>query len=173
MKARWGLLLMGLVLILPLLALLASGFGKDPHRLPSTLEGKTAMDFDLRDLDGNRVHLADLRGTPVVLNFWATWCMPCRAEHPLLVAAARATPGVKFFGVVYGDQPGAVKRYLASAGTSYPHLVDPDNGVAVDYGVAGVPESFFIDRNGVIVAKQPGPLDAGTLAMRLAQLEAP
>jgi cytochrome c biogenesis protein CcmG/thiol:disulfide interchange protein DsbE len=172
-KARVGLLLVGLALVVGLVALLGSGFGKDPHRLPSTMVGKVAPDFALVDLDGAPVQLSALRGTPVVLNFWATWCMPCKAEHPLLVAAARARPDVRFFGVVYGDQPDAVRRYLAKAGTSYPHLVDPGDGVAVDYGVAGVPESFFVDRQGVIVHKQAGPLDAATLTGLLARLETP
>lgn len=153
-----GVLLVGLALVAVLLGILASGFGNDPRAVPSVLDSQPAPTFVLSDLDGQTWELARLRGKPVVLNFWSTWCGPCKAEHPLLQQAARMYPDVQFLGVVYADEPEACRRYLAQAGTTYDHLIDPDGRIAIEYGVAGVPETFFIDRDGVIVHKHTGPL---------------
>lgn len=172
-KVNWKVLLPGLALVLPLVAILASGFGNDPHALPSMLEGRAAPTFALQDLDGAPHTLEGLRGEPVVLNFWSTWCGPCKFEHPLLLQAAGARPDIHFLGVIYSDEPGAVRRYLARAGSAFPHLVDDGNKVAIDYGVAGVPETFFIDRQGVIVYKHVGPLDPGTLQSKLTEISRP
>lgn len=161
----------GAAVVLPLLALFWVSFGNDPRALPSVLEGRPAPAFELSDLDGNPVSLAQLAGTPVVLNFWSTWCGPCKQEHPVLLQAARNNPDVKFFGVIYADDPEKAKRYLAAAGTSYPHLVDQTGHAAIAYGVAGVPETFFIDASGRIVHKQVGPVDGQLLAMLLGRMK--
>ncbi len=158
-KVNLWILLGGLALIVPLVVLLASGFGKDPHAIRSTLIGQPAPDFQLVDLDGKTWRRTDLLGTPIVLNFWSTWCLPCKQEHGLLVHTGETVHDVRFFGIVYNDQPEAVSRYLARAGTSYPHLLDPDGRTAIDFGVTGVPETFFIDREGTIVHKHTSALN--------------
>ena len=104
-QVKWPILLVGGGFVAGLVSLLYSGFGKDPHAVPSMLEGRPAVAFDLVDLNGTRVTLQSLRGTPVILNFWSTWCQPCKIEHPYFQDAARAFPGVKFFGMLYGDEP--------------------------------------------------------------------
>jgi len=157
-RVKWPILLVGLVLIVGLVMVLASGFGKNPNALPDARTGDRAPAFALGDLDGERWTLEELSGRPVVLNFWATWCGPCKLEHPLLLSAARAYPDVVFLGVVYSDEPGKARRYLDEQGSAYPHLVDPDGRVALDYGVGGVPETYFIDRSGMIVQKVAAPL---------------
>jgi cytochrome c biogenesis protein CcmG/thiol:disulfide interchange protein DsbE len=151
-------LIIGTLMIVPLIALLAVSFGNNPHAVPSVLESTPATPFTLVDLDGNTVSFDDYQGKPMVLNFWSTWCGPCKQEHPILLEAARRYPDVAFVGVIYADDPEACRRYLARAGSAYPHLIDKNGGTALDYGVAGVPESFFIDRDGVIVHKQAGPV---------------
>ena len=163
-RVNWNILAGGLVVIVPLLVILNSGFGKDPHALPSVMEGKEAPAFSLEDLDGNAVDLTALRGRPVVLNFWSTWCGPCKYEHPLLLQAARANPDVVFLGVLYQDDPTKARAYLAAEGTAYPTLVDATNRVAIDYGVTGVPETFFIHRDGSVAKKVAGPVNGPILA---------
>lgn len=157
-KVNVPILVAGLLLVVPLVALLYSGFGKNPNARPSALVGTVAKDFTLVDLDGNPVSLSDFEGEPVVLNFWSTWCGPCKYEHPLLLDAAKQVPEVHFFGVIYSDEPAKIRQYLRREGQAYPHLVDPGNRVAIDYGVTGVPETFFIDRSGTIVHKEAGQL---------------
>lgn len=170
MKLNWKVLIAGLVIIVPLIAILASGFGNDPRALPSVLEGREAPTFTLTDLDGRTWSPSDLEGRPVVLNFWATWCAPCKVEHPVLLESARTHPEVQFLGIVYGDSETNARRYLASAGSAYPSLVDPDNRTAIDFGVAGVPETFFIDRRGVIVHKHSGALTPGIMREMLQEI---
>lgn len=161
---------LGLALVVPMLVLFAASFGNDPHAVPSVLEGRAAPVFRLQDLQGRTWDLAELRGRPVVLNFWSTWCLPCRQEHGLLQEAARRWPEVQFLGVIYADEPEKCERYLATAGTSYDHLVDPGGRTSIDYGVAGVPETFFLDRDGVIVHKQVGPVSPALLSTLLPRL---
>ncbi len=155
-KVNWPILLVGGSVVLGLVLLLSSGFGKDPHAIPSMLEGRPAVDFALEDLDGNRVSLESLRGTPVILNFWSTWCQPCKIEHPYFQDAARAFPQVNFYGMLYGDEPEKARRFLKQSRSAYPTLFDPGNRIAIDYGVTGVPETFFIDREGKIAKKVSG-----------------
>lgn len=173
MKVNWKILIAGLVIVLPLVAVLASGFGNDPHALPDERTGDPAPTFALVDLDGQPWDLAALRGRPVVVNFWSTWCGPCKFEHPLLLAAAKAFPDVVFLGVIYSDETDAVRRYLQRAGAAYPHLEDPGGRLAIDYGVGGVPETFFIDRSGKIAYKQVGPLDGPTIQAQIDRIRQP
>ncbi len=170
MKVKWPILAAGVVGTLLMVALLASGFGKDPTALPDELTGDRAPTFRLVDLQGRQWALADLRGRPVLINFWSTWCGPCKLEHPMLLQAAQAYPDVQFLGVIYNDEKKAVDvqmrrppydqlmAALADSGVAYPNLEDPQGRVAIDYGVGGVPESFFIDRDGIVTYKQVGPL---------------
>jgi cytochrome c biogenesis protein CcmG/thiol:disulfide interchange protein DsbE len=165
---------LGLLIPLPIVALLVWGFGRDPHALPNMLEGRQAPDFALRDIDGNEVSLQALRGKPVVLNFWSTWCQPCKLEHPHLLATARKYGDrVAFYGVIYEDKPAPIRAYLARKGGAYPHLVDPGSRTAFAYWVAGVPETYFINHAGKIVEKVSFPVSQAFLSERLdALLEA-
>lgn len=150
-----------------LLGVLAANLGRDPHVVESPLVGRTAPAFSLTPVGGG-APLALAAGRPVVLNFWASWCMPCFEEHPVLVGAARDLGAdVQFLGIVYEDEEPRIVDFLKRQGSSYPSLRDPDSKTAIAYGVFGVPESFFIDRQGRIVAKHVGPLDTETLTRNL------
>jgi cytochrome c biogenesis protein CcmG/thiol:disulfide interchange protein DsbE len=164
-------LLVGLGVVAPLVAVLVMNLGRDPHVIGSPLVGRAAPDFALQPMGGGApVTLASLRGQPVVLNFWATWCVPCFEEHPVLVGAARRLgEKVRFVGVIYEDSEEGVTSFLARQGSSYPSLVDPGSRTAIAFGVFGVPETYFIDSEGRIAAKHVGPLDDETLALKLAQ----
>jgi cytochrome c biogenesis protein CcmG/thiol:disulfide interchange protein DsbE len=163
-------LLAGAVVILPLLGILLANLGRDPHAIDSPLVGRPAPGFALATVGaGPTVSLDGLRGRPVVLNFWATWCVPCASEHPVLVAAARGAGDAQFLGIVFDDQEAAVQAWLRRSGSAYPSLMDPGGKVAIAYGISGVPETFFVDRRGVVVAKHVGPLDPDTLRRRLAE----
>lgn len=168
---NWKVLAAGAVIVAPLIWVLASGFGHDPHAIPTTTIGATAADFSLVSLDGEPVQLSKLKGKPVVLNFWSTWCGPCVHEHPLLQAAARARPDVVFLGVLYGDEPARAREYLERAGHAYPTLVDESQRIIVDYGVAGVPETFFIAPDGVIKHKVSGAVSQAELMAALEKIQ--
>lgn len=165
-------LAVGALICVPLVWLLAEGFGRDPHALPSVMEGKPAPDFALSTMDGVPIRLAELRGRPVVLNFWASWCVPCLQEHPGVqkVASLYTRRGVVFLGVIYGDTPEAAQEFLNKHGSAYPSLIDPEQRTAIDYGVAGVPETFVITRDGQIARKFVGPVSQGDLSMTLESL---
>jgi cytochrome c biogenesis protein CcmG, thiol:disulfide interchange protein DsbE len=155
-KVNWPILLIGLSVVAVIVVVLGSGFGNDPHAIPDARTGTMAMPWKLVDLDGKEWSLEELKGRPVVLNFWSTWCGPCKQEHPLLLDAAKKSPDIVFLGVVYSDEPDKVRRYLQKVGSAYPHLIDGDGRMAIDYGVTGVPETYFIDRSGKIVHKEGG-----------------
>jgi cytochrome c biogenesis protein CcmG/thiol:disulfide interchange protein DsbE len=117
---------------------------------------------------GTPIGLAELRGQPAVVNFWATWCVPCYQEHGVLTRAARALEGrVRFVGVVYEDSEENVQRFAREQGAGYPSLLDEDGRTAIAYGIFGVPETFFLDANGNVVSKYVGPLDGERLAGEL------
>ncbi|MEO8277751.1 MAG: TlpA disulfide reductase family protein [Thermoanaerobaculia bacterium] len=158
----------GLVLVVPLLLVLASGLRHDPHEVLSPLIGRNAPAFELVDLDGRTIRLADLAGQPVVLNFWATWCPPCVEETPDLVALARRFSGrVRFVGVVYMDSAEAIRRFEGKNGAWGPNLADPEARTAIRYGVYGAPETFLIDAHGVIRDKITGAVNREALARTL------
>lgn len=163
-------LAVGLVLTLPLVGVLMAGLGRD-MTVRSPLVGRPAPAFSLRPVGGgNPIGTAELRGQPAVVNFWATWCVPCYQEHGVLTRAARTLEGrVRFVGVVYEDSEENVQRFSREQGTSYPSLVDTEGRTAIAYGIFGVPESYFLDANGTIVSKYIGPLDEQTLAAGLAK----
>ncbi len=157
------ILVVGAILTLPLVVFLGIGLTKDPFSIESPLIGKQAPVFTLVDLDGETLRLEDLKGKPVVVNFWASWCQPCKIEHPVLLAAAQRYEGrVTFLGVIYQDDPDVMRRIVARTGAYGASLVDSDSRVAIAYGVYGVPETFLIDRQGVIAEKITGPVDPNT-----------
>ncbi|HVQ30491.1 MAG TPA: TlpA disulfide reductase family protein [Vicinamibacteria bacterium] len=165
---------LGLAVVMPLLVILVLNLGRDPHAVRSPLIGRPAPAFALTPVGGGPpVTLESLRGKPVVLNFWATWCVPCFQEHPALIAAARRLGGdVQFLGVVYDDEEGKVQSFLAQRGQAYPSLMDDGARAAIAYGVAGVPETYFIDPTGKISAKYSLPLDFETIVQEVSQARA-
>ncbi len=153
-----------------LVALLAFGFTRDPRRIDSPLVGKPAADFTLELLDGGVLRLSALRGRPVVVNFWASWCYPaCWNEAPRLEAAWRRyrDRGLMMVGIVYQDSAANARDFVREHGKSYPNGLDPGGRIAIEYGVYGVPETFFIDREGIIVYKHVGEIQAETLTARI------
>ncbi len=164
-------LILGALFVVPLLAFLAVSFRYDPRAIDSPLVGQPAPTFTLADLDGTVHRLADSRGRPVVINFWATWCQPCVVEHPVLVAGARHYSGrVDFIGIVYQDQPDLIRQFIAERGSWGPALIDPGSEVAIAYGVYGAPETFFLDSEGTIVEKSTGLVTPQVLERILGQL---
>jgi len=160
----------GLTVVVPLIAVLVLNLGRDPRSIRSPLIGRPAPAFSLAPVgEGSRVGLESLRGRPLVINFWATWCVPCLEEHAALTAAARTFREVQFLGIVYEDDEATTRAFLAERGSSYPSLLDPEGRAAIAYGVFGVPETFFIDGAGRIVEKHVGPLDRGTIATLIAR----
>lgn len=149
-----------LALFLVLAGFLAVGLGLNPREVPSPLIDKPAPAFRaaLLSSPGQTLGPQDLRGKVWVLNVWASWCAPCREEHPLVVDFARR--GVApVYGLNYKDKPGAASDWLARLGNPYAaSLVDPDGRIGIDYGVYGVPETFVIDRDGIVRHKHIGPL---------------
>jgi peroxiredoxin len=124
--------------------------------------GKQAPDFVLADISGRETRLSDLKGEVVLVNFWATWCPPCREEIPSMSALNRLMAGKPFrMLAICIDQGGkdAVKAFFRESGQTIPALVDSDGSVSKLYGITGVPETFVIDRKGVIIKKFIGPLD--------------
>jgi cytochrome c biogenesis protein CcmG/thiol:disulfide interchange protein DsbE len=162
-------LLVGIIIAAALVGVLFMGLGKDPALIQSPLIGKPAPTFALRQIGTqNIVDLAQFKGKPVVVNFWATWCMPCWEEHPVLVANARILqPNVQFLGVVFQDKEDKILNFLQQRGSSYPTVVDDAGKTAIAYGVGGVPETFFVDANGVIVAKHTGPMSSDDIEANL------
>jgi peroxiredoxin len=126
------------------------------------VEGQQAPDFTLADLSGIKTRLSDLKGEVVLVNFWATWCPPCREEIPSMVALNRLMAGKPFRMLAISmDQGGedAVNDFFRRSGLTLPVFLDRDGNVGKLYGVTGVPETFVIDRKGVIIKKIIGPLD--------------
>ena len=158
-----------LVAIGGVVALLAYGFTVNPRAIPSTLTGKPAPDFSLTLFDGRIVRLSDFRGKVVFLNFWASWCPPCRAEARLLEQSWQRykDQGVVFLGVDIQDTEEAGRRFIQEFGITYMNGRDPNNRVAIDYGVYGIPETFFVDKDGRITYKHIGALGWQTIVAKI------
>jgi cytochrome c biogenesis protein CcmG/thiol:disulfide interchange protein DsbE len=157
------------VLVLGLLGLVL--ISRMPERSPAVV-GSVAPDFAVADLDGNPIRLAELRGRPVVVNFWASWCGPCVEEFPLLEAAARRheADGLAIVGIIYQDRSEAARAFMSRNGASWPAAMDPGERVAAAYGILAPPETFFIGRDGTIVARQIGQLSEASLDKQLAAI---
>ncbi|HEX2168438.1 MAG TPA: redoxin domain-containing protein [Longimicrobiales bacterium] len=166
---NWRRSLIGAAVALPIIALLAYGMTVDPRELPSTMPGRVAPEFSLRVMDSeppDTVRLVDERGSVVVVNFWASWCLACRDEHTdLSVSATRyADSGVKFYGVIYNDSESNARRWIREmGGQPYPALVDERSRTAIDYGLYAVPETVIIDQQGKVVYKHIGPITSAQL----------
>jgi len=152
--------LVPLVVFVVMAGFLWVGLKLDPREVPSPLINKPAPDFSLPRLDAPDAKLspADLRGQVWLFNVWASWCVSCRQEHPLLVRLAE-TGEVPIYGLNYKDDIPAAMDWLARFGNPYTSsVVDADGRVGIDYGVYGVPETYLIDKEGTIRFKQIGPL---------------
>jgi len=181
-----GAIVLGLALAMVWVALEArngGGLGQDPF-------GRAAPDFELPLLAGGNdggwklpaggggdgkaqtLALSDLEGKPVVLNFWGSWCGPCREEAPILAAAESGwrDRGVVFLGVDSKDAEPDALAFEEEFGIEYHSVVDGDGALGAEYGVFGYPETFFIDADGVIRTKHVGPIDAATLETYIAQI---
>ena len=165
----------GLALIAPIVLFLGLAFQYDPHAISSPLIGRQAPDFTLSPIDGGApVRLSEQQGMPTVVNFWATWCVPCKAEHRTLIAVAKRMAGkARFFGVVYQDQVANIEAWLGSQGNAYPQLLDVGSKAAIAYGVYGVPETYLIDASGRVTWKFTGPVEGRALLEELAALVKP
>jgi cytochrome c biogenesis protein CcmG/thiol:disulfide interchange protein DsbE len=154
------LIVIPLVVFLGIVVFLFKGLGRDPHEVPSPLINKPAPPFQLPQLkEPTKTFSAqDMHGKVWILNVWASWCVSCADEHPLLVEYARSG-AVPIYGLNWKDKREDALAWLESMGNPYVISVsDFDGSVAIDYGVYGAPETYLIDRNGVIRHKQVGPV---------------
>lgn len=157
------------------LLLLAYGLGTDPRAIPSPLVGREAPLFTLSLFDGGTLRLADMRGQVVVLNFWASWCYPaCWNEAPRLQAAWEQyrEQGVVLVGVNYQDREADARAFIERFGKTFPNGPDTGTRIAIDYGVYGVPETFFIDPQGRIAHKHIGEISNAVLHEWITRLRA-
>jgi cytochrome c biogenesis protein CcmG/thiol:disulfide interchange protein DsbE len=155
-----------------LLVFLAIGLTRDPSEIPSPLIGKPAPDFKAPVLGKPTEFLSnkDMLGQVWLLNTWASWCVACRVEHPLLVEFVKTNP-LPIIGLDYKDKEADGKQWLARYGDPYTRaIVDADGRIAIDFGVYGVPESFLIDKAGIIRYKQIGPFTEEALRDKLVPL---
>lgn len=164
--------LLPLLAFLPLAIFLGLGLKHDPREVPSPLIDKPAPSFELPRLDdpSRRFSPAELRGKPWLLSVWASWCGSCRQEHPLLVELAR-NRDITLVGLDYKDDRADAQNWLRRYGDPYTlSISDGDGRIGIDYGVYGVPETYVIDRNGVIRYKHIGPLTAKDIETQLLPL---
>ncbi len=166
-RAPWAPLLAAALLVL-----LALGFARTPDAASSPLLHDQASAIHLHTLDNAPFSLDSLRGQPVVLNFWASWRVGCKIEHPYLVQAWHTyrRQGVAVVGIVYQDTPSNAQAFPREHGGGWLNPQDPDQRTAIDYGVYGGPETFFIDRPGVIRSKSIGPVTPELLSRDIQQL---
>ena len=149
------------------------GLGQDPRQVRSVLLGKPAPAFRLPTLDGGTVDSAAWRGQIVVVNFWASWCVPCREEAPELQAFAERWDGrgVRLVGIVYNDEESEAAAFRDRYRLTYPQALDPGGRAAIDFGVFGVPETYVIAGDGTVMAKLLGAVDAATLERVVASVD--
>ena len=169
-RLRW---LLVPLLVVPVTALLLVGFGRDPRAPASPLVGRPAPAWSAETLGGEPMSSADLAGRPYVVNFWASWCIPaCVDEHPVL-AATHAAHGDRLtvVGVLFDDRPDDARAFLERYGDAgYPHVLDERGSISIDFGVLGPPETFFVDADGIVRAKEIGPLTDARMAEHLATI---
>lgn len=165
--------LIPLGVFLVMVIFLGLGLSLDPREIPSPLIGKPAPAFSLPTLEAPDQPFGPnlLKGRPYLLNVWASWCEACRAEHPVLIDLARSG-AVTLIGLNYKDTPDKARAWLeAHGGNPYQTVaVDANGKVGIDWGVYGVPETFLIDANGIILYKHTGPLNRKVLEEKLLPL---
>lgn len=165
----WRRLAITLLIITPILALLAFGFTRDSRYIVSPLIAQPATPFTVTTFNGDKLTLNDLRGKAVFLNFWASWCLPCRAEARDLEAAWQKVKdkNMVFLGVALQDTDKNSLEFLKEFNVTYPNGKDESGKIGVDYGTWGIPESFFIDPHGRITYKHVGGIRAALVIAKL------
>ncbi|PWB83575.1 MAG: thiol:disulfide interchange protein [Methylocystaceae bacterium] len=163
---------LALLALIGLLTLFGLGLGRDSSYLPSALVGKPAPRFELAMLDGEAtIRVEDFLGKPLIVNFWASWCGACRAEHDVLIELSRqlAQDGsVRMLGVNYRDADRNARSFQQRLGAfPYPSAIDREGRTGVDFGVFGLPETFFITADGKVAARHIGPLSLEDARRRL------
>lgn len=175
------IVLVALAIICGLIFFLAKGLEKAGTQIPGAQNGKMAMNFKVKWIQGQEVlgqsdaesfELTDLKGKPVILNFWASWCVSCRQEARDLERTWQALKqdGVLVVGIAIQDTKADAKQFARQYGKTYILGLDEDGKASIDYGITGVPESFFIDREGRIVHKEAAPLTAASLLKYAAKI---
>ncbi|MBI2953013.1 MAG: redoxin domain-containing protein [Chloroflexi bacterium] len=179
--ARWIPSALGIIIVVALVGYLvdedivtlagASRASGTPTGVGANI-GMLAPDFSLADIYGNELKLSDFRGQAVMINFWASWCPPCREEMPLMEAAynERSDKGMAILAVAVNDDAGAVTSFVKELSLTFPVAVDNDNRVALLYRVRAIPTTFFVDREGVIRDIQTGPMDKKAMLKKLSRI---
>lgn len=170
--ARAVALTVGLTVV-ALLALMIWGLGRRSAGTvgEARVTQRQAPDLSLQLFDGQTLRVGDLRGQPAVVNFWASWCLPCEEEAAALQRGARRYAGrATFVGVAVQDTDQNARAFVRRFGLAYPNGLDAGGGIAVDFGMTGVPETYFVDRAGRIVRKWQGPLDDALVERFLEEL---
>lgn len=160
-----------IALMLGLLVLLGIGLTRDPREVPSPLIGKPTPAFTLQGLNGTPPQLShtDLKGRPVLVNFFASWCAGCRVEHPVLMQLAKQ--GVEIVGMDYKDTDADGAAWLQRHGNPYRVVAaDTQGAVGLDWGVYGVPETYVLGADGTILFKQIGPVTEAVWREKMAPL---
>jgi cytochrome c biogenesis protein CcmG/thiol:disulfide interchange protein DsbE len=181
LPSKRGWMLLGTMLpVVGLLGLLAwaslgrgqGGFGVNQDFGQVNVDADTAAAFTLELMDGEMLELSELRGKVVLVDFWASWCAPCRQEAPVLKQVYReyADRPVEFVGVNIWDRREDADQYARDFAVPYPNGVDESGAIAIDYGVRGIPEKFFVGRDGLVRRKFVGPMQADTLRAVLDEL---
>ena len=158
-----------------LVVVLVLAFRRDPHDIRTGTVGKAAAAFTVQKLDGSgSVALDEARGKVTVVNFFASWCIPCKEENPALLRAYERyrSSDVVFLGVLYQDSRDSGLKYINDNGVTWPTGSDDDGRVAFAYGVFGIPETYFIGADGVIAGRHIGPIDDTTLTNAIDTLRA-
>lgn len=138
----------------------------------SPLLGKPLPDLALQDVDGRTVRVADLRGRPLIVNVWASWCVPCREEFPLLVGAygEHRDRDLAVLGIVHRDDPESARRFATDQGATWPMLLDPDESAWKALIGIGVPQTYFVDPDGIVRYVSVGPFSAEGLAYGISRI---
>lgn len=156
----FSILLIGFLSFLGLMAIGLAGKRPVTGQSGFTIIGNSAPDFNLILFDGNEFAMSDYYGSPIVLNFWASWCGPCRDEAASLEKSwnSYGDLGVRFVGIDLQDNESDARAYIEEFGISYPNGRDEDGKITIDYGIVGMPVTFFVDRKGLVVDRWVGAI---------------
>ncbi|MDK3257574.1 TlpA family protein disulfide reductase [Blastococcus capsensis] len=172
-RRRWPAVLVFVTVVALVGGLFAARLGGDSPASTSALIGQPAPPLAGETLDGSRFDLADWRGEVVLVNLWASWCEPCRREHPLLTstAASLGPRGLRIVGVDVRDDPDDARAFLAEfGGARWPTVTDPEGTHAVAWGTFALPETYLVGRDGTVVAKTIGEVDADWITEQVVPL---